>query len=140
MATLSQAEIDAILDALCVGLLKRLSCIPSVEIDSHEIDGILKRFTSVNALVDGILRRNPSNQAPAQAVFTLDLIVDDRYPAGNVVTSIDDVVLPPQTDDCHPHPAGDAITSFDAFGQHAEPDLIADDCHHAGDVFTSVED
>jgi len=53
MATLSQADIETILDALCDGLLKRLSYIdpPSVEIDSHDIDGILKRFTSVDALV-----------------------------------------------------------------------------------------
>jgi len=53
MATLSHADIETILDALCDGLLKRLSYIdpPSVEIDSHDIDGILKRFTSVDALV-----------------------------------------------------------------------------------------
>jgi len=64
MATLSQADIEAILDALVDGILKRLSYIdpPSVEIDSHDIDGILKRFTSVDALVDEILKWNPSNK------------------------------------------------------------------------------
>ena len=55
MATLSQADIDVILDALCVGILKRLNdCHHAEDVveNSHEIDGILKRFTSVDALVD----------------------------------------------------------------------------------------
>jgi len=80
-------------------------------------------------------------RAPAQAVFTPDLIVNDCYPAedaGEVHTSIDDVVLPPQIDDCVDAPAQAVF----------EPDLIVDDCHHAGDVdnyhhagevFTSVD-
>ena len=123
---------------LVVGLMKRLNdCHPAedvVEINSH-VDGILKRFTSVDALVNGILRRNPSNQASAQAVFTPDLIVDDCDPAGDVFTHVDafcqqaDVPIDSpsieinkhhaagepgprvEIDDCYPRPASGVVTS-----------------------------
>jgi hypothetical protein len=117
MANLSQAEIDAILDTLFIGLLKRLSSIdpPSVEVNSH-VDAFLERFTSVDALVDAVLKRNLNNQAHAQAVSETDLIVDDHHiaenmdncrshPAGDVVISINDVVPPSQTIEPFPSPS-----------------------------------
>jgi len=148
MATLSQAEIDAILDVLCIGILKRLNhCHPAqdvVEVNSH-VDEILKRFTSVDALVGALLKRNPSNQAPAQAVFEPEHIVDDCHAAedaGDAHRSVDAIVD-------NYHPVGDIVTSVDASGQHAEPDLIVDDrypadvddchSHSAGDVMTSID-
>jgi len=134
MATVSQADIDAIRNALCVG--------------------ILNRFTSVDALVDTLLKS--IDQAPAQAVFTQNLIDDDRYPAGDVVTCVDapaQAVFEPHliVDDCYPaenvndcHNAGDIFTSVDGFCQHVDAPIDPlsteiDECHTAGEPGSNVE-
>ena len=72
-----------------------------------------------------------------------NVIVDECHPAGNVITSIDDVVLPPQIEDRHPDSACEIVTPVDGLYQPADapidilpgPSVGIDAC----DVVTSID-
>ena len=121
MATLSQADVEAIVDALVDAILKWSPLHPQTP--------------------------PKTTQTPAQTVFGSRLIIDDCLPADKPGLSVEIDKCHPagDVDDCPP--AGDVLTSVDAFGQHAcasidAKDVFVDDydpAEDAGDVHTSVD-
>jgi hypothetical protein len=101
MATLSQADVEAIVDALVDAILKRSPLHPQTP--------------------------PKTTQTPAQTVFGSRLIIDDCLPADKPGLSVEIDKCHPagDVDDCPP--ARDVLTSVDAFGQHACASVDAKD-------------